>query len=213
MSQYDAEAADFDAEPYPATSHAVFVSRLLDTCPVDGAVLDAPCGTGRYFALVRASGRSVVGADQSAGMLAQARAKGLAADLIHIGLQELAFDGAFDGAMTIDAMENVPPEEWPVVLANLHRAVRAGGHVYLTVEEVDEAEIDAGMAEAERHGWPAVRGELIEGNTAGYHYYPGRAQVLAWFDVEGLDVIAEGFDQEEGWGYRHWLLRDRGRST
>lgn len=74
--------------------------------------------------------------------------------------------------MTIDAMENVPPEEWPGVLANLHRAIRPGGHLDLTVEEVDDAEIGAGMAEAERRGWPAVRGEIIEGDTAGYHYYP-----------------------------------------
>ncbi len=208
-AQYDAGAAEFDAEPYPARSHAAFVGRLLETCPAGGAVLDAPCGTGRYFSLVRASGRSVVGVDQSAGMLAQALAKGLAADLIHIGLQELAFDGVFDGAMTIDAMENVPPEEWPMVLANLHRAIRQGGHLYLTVEEVDDAEIDVGMADAERQGWPAVRGEIIEGDTAGYHYYPGRDQVMTWFDAEGFDVVDEGFDQEDGWGYRHWLLRDR----
>ena len=119
----------------------------------------------------------------------------------------------FDGAMTIDAMENVPPEQWPIVLANLHRAIRPGGHLYLTVEEVAEADIDVGLADAERHGWPAVRGEVIEGDTAGYHYYPGRAQVLAWFDAEGLDVVAEGFDQEDGWGYRHWLVRDRGPSS
>jgi SAM-dependent methyltransferase len=208
-TQYDAEAPEFDAHPYPATSHEAFVGRLLDTCPVGGVVLDAPCGTGRYFALVRASGREVVGIDQSAGMLAQARAKGLATALEQVGLQELAFEAAFDGAMTIDAMEYVPPEEWPIVLANLHRAIRPGGHLYLTVEEVDDGDIDAGLADAERLGWPAVRGEIIEGDTAGYHYYPGRTQVMTWFDAEGLDVVDEGFDQEDGWGYRHWLLRDR----
>jgi SAM-dependent methyltransferase len=212
-TQYDKEAPGFDAHPYPATSHEAFVGRLLDTCPVGGIVLDAPCGTGRYFGLVRASGRQVMGIDHSAGMLAEARVKGLATALEQVGLQELAFEAAFDGAMTIDAMENVPPEEWPSVLANLHRAIRPGGHLYLTVEEIDDAEIEAGMAEAERRGWPAVRGEIIEGDTAGYHYYPGRHQVMTWFDAEGLDVVAEAFDQEDGWGYRHWLLRDLGRST
>ncbi len=45
--------------------------------------------------------------------------------------------------MTIDAMENIPPEDWPTVLANLHRAVRPGGMLYVTVEEMDQAEIDA----------------------------------------------------------------------
>jgi SAM-dependent methyltransferase len=208
-TQYDKEAPGFDAHPYPATSHEAFVGRLLDTCPVGGIVLDAPCGTGRYFGLVRASGRQVMGIDHSAGMLAEARVKGLATALEQVGLQELAFEAAFDGAMTIDAMENVPPEEWPIVLANLHRAIRPGGHLYLTVEEVDDGDIDAGLADAERLGWPAVRGEIIEGDRAGYHYYPGRAQVMTWFDAEGLDVVDEGFDQEDGWGYRHWLLRDR----
>jgi ubiquinone/menaquinone biosynthesis C-methylase UbiE len=208
-AQYDAEAAIYDDDLYPATSHRSFVERLLATCPPGGTILDAPCGTGRYFELVRASARRVVGIDQSAGMLAQARSKGIAVRLEQIGLQELAFDREFDAAMTIDAMENVAPEEWPSVLANLHRAVRPGGHLYLTVEEVDEADIDAADATARAKGWPAVRGEIIEGDTAGYHYYPGRERVLALLEAEDLEVVAEGFDQEDGWGYRHLLVRSR----
>jgi SAM-dependent methyltransferase len=206
---YDAEAGEYDANPYPSTSHEAFVRRLLDTCPADGTVLDAPCGTGKYFELVRASGRHVVGIDQSGGMLAEARAKGIASRLEQAGLQELALVAEVDAAMTIDAMENVSPEDWPLVLANLHRAVRPGGHLYLTVEEIDDAEIDAAFADAQARGLPAVRGEVTEGDVAGYHYYPGREQVTRWFDAEGLDVVDEAFDQEDGWGYRHWLVRDR----
>jgi ubiquinone/menaquinone biosynthesis C-methylase UbiE len=209
MATYDAGAPSYDAEPYPATSHGAFVERLLETCPAGGTVLDAPCGTGRYFELVRASGRGVVGIDQSAGMLAQARTKGVASRLEQVGLQELTFSGEFDGVMTIDAMENVPPEDWPLVLANLGRAIRPGGHLYVTVEEVDEADIDTAFADAQARGVPAIRGEIIEGDVAGYHYYPGREQVLRWFAAEGLDVVAEAFDQEDGWGYRHLLARRR----
>jgi ubiquinone/menaquinone biosynthesis C-methylase UbiE len=205
---YDAEAATYDDEPYPATSHATFVERLLERCPPGGTILDAPCGTGRYFELVRASGRRVVGVDQSAGMLAEAAAKGIAARLEQLGLQELAFDREFDGVMTIDAMENIPPEDWPTVLANLHRAVRPGGVLYLTVEEVDEAEIDGAFDAARARGLPAVRGEIVEGDVAGYHYYAGREQVMAWLGAEGLTVVAEAFDQEDDWGYRHLLLQD-----
>ncbi|MDF2734702.1 MAG: class SAM-dependent methyltransferase [Chloroflexota bacterium] len=207
--QYDAEADGYDDDPYPGTSHAAFVGRLLETCRPGGTVLDAPCGTGAYFELVRASGRRVVGIDQSAGMLAQARAKEIATRLEQVGLQELKFDAAFDGAMTIDAMENVPPEDWPRVLANLHRAIVPGGHLYLTVEVVDDSEIDAAFAESTAKGLPAVRGEIIEGDTAGYHFYPRPEQVAVWLDSEGLDVVEEGHDQEDGWGYRHLLLHSR----
>ena len=72
------------------------MARLLATCPPDGLVLDAPCGTGQYFPLVAAAGCRVVGIDQSAGMLEQARARGIAVDLQQVGLQELAFDGEFE---------------------------------------------------------------------------------------------------------------------
>ncbi len=105
-------------------------------------------------------------------------------------------------------MENVPPEDWPTVLANLHRAVRPGGHIYLTVEEVDDTVVEAAFASLKERGLPAVPGEVIEGDTAGYHYYPGRERVLGWIAAEGLAVIAEEYvHARDEWGYRHWLLR------
>ncbi len=206
-AQYDAEAPDYDANPYPTTSHTRFVDLVVASCPPDGVVLDAPCGTGPYFARVRAAGRRVVGIDQSAGMLEQARAKGLADRLENIGLQEMPFESEFGASMTIDAMENVPPEDWPLVLANLHRAVKPGGYLYLTVEEVPDAEIDGAFEDGQAKGLPLVRGEVIEGDTAGYHYYPGRERVAEWLLTEGLTVVEEASDWEDGWGYWHLLVR------
>jgi ubiquinone/menaquinone biosynthesis C-methylase UbiE len=157
---------------------------------------------------VTEAGRRVVGIDQSSGMLAQARKRSLAESLSQVGLQELTFDREFDGVMTIDAMENVPPEDWPIVLANLHRALRPGGHVYLTVEEIPTDEIDEAYADALAKGLPAVHGEVIEGDTAGYHYYPGRPRVDAWLEAEGLELVEEAIDPLDGWAYRHLLVRD-----
>jgi SAM-dependent methyltransferase len=185
----------------------MFVGRLVGTSPRGGTVLDAPCGTGRYFATVVDAGRRVVGVDQSAGMLDKARARGLATRVEQVGLQELAFDSSFDAAMTVDAMEHVPPEEWPLVLANLRRSIKAGGHLYLTVEEIDQASIDDAYDAALRGDLPVVRGEVIEGDVGGYHFYPGRDRVLAWLDGAGLEVVAEELDQQDGWAYRHFLLR------
>jgi len=210
-ADYDADAATYDDAPYPTTSHTAFIDRLVATCPPNGLVLDAPCGTGQYFGRIRDAGRRVVGIDQSTGMLAQARRRGLAERLEQIGLQELAFDAEFDGAMTVDAMENVPPEDWPLVIGNLRRAVKPGAHLYLTVEEVDDAEIEAAWDLNRERGLPAVRGEVVEGDTAGYHYYPGRDRVREWLTAEGLELLDEATDQEEGWAYWHlFVVASRG---
>jgi hypothetical protein len=110
--------------------------------------------------------------------------------------------------MTIDAMENIPPEDWPLVLANLHRAVRPGGHLYLTVEEVDDRNVQEAFASLAATGAPAVRGEIVEGDVAGYHYYPGRERVLGWIAAQGLEVVVEEYEHvRDAWGYRHFLLR------
>jgi SAM-dependent methyltransferase len=210
IAAYDAEAPDYDTNEYPSETQHDWVVRLLRRLPPDSMVLDAPCGTGKYFPLVAAAGHRVAGVDQSAGMLEQARARGIAVSLERLSLQDLAYRQRFEAVLTIDAMENVPPEEWPLVLSNLHRAVRPGGLLYMTVEEVDQSMIDAAFDALSHAGLPAVRGEVIEGDVAGYHYYPGRDQVLAWFAAEGLEVAEEGFTQEDGWGYRHFLLRDTG---
>jgi len=86
--------------------------------------------------------------------------------------------------------------------------VRPGGHLYLTVETQDDEAIDRAFAHNAAKGLPAVRGEIIEGDTAGYHYYPAREQVVRWLTAERLELAAEAFDQESGWGYLHFLVRD-----
>jgi SAM-dependent methyltransferase len=207
VAAYNAEAATYDRHPYPNKPQQTWVRRLLTLCPERATVLDAPCGTGRYFPLIAAAGHRVVGIDQSPGMLARAQRRGIAFDLEHVGLQELSFVDRFDAAMTIDAMENVAPEDWPVVLANLRRAVRPGGHLYLTVEEHHDADFTAAHETLLARHLPAVRGEVIDGDVAGYHYYPRREQVIEWIAAVGLDLVDEAYHQEDGWGYRHLLLR------
>ena len=209
VAEYDEMAAEYESFGYPVTLQETFIARLVETVPRGGVILDAPCGTGKYFARVATAGRRVVGIDQSTGMLAEAARKGIAETLAQVGLQELAFDGAFDAVMTVDAMENVPPEDWPTVLANLRRAVRHGGPLYITVEELRDDLVEAAFADLVARDLPAVRGEVIEGGAAGYHYYPGRERVLAWLAEQRLDVLDEAYEAGPNgeWGYRHFLLR------
>jgi SAM-dependent methyltransferase len=182
------------------------VERVIASCPPDGTILDAPCGTGRYFEIVLAAGRRIVGIDQSAGMLAEARAKHPEAALQKTGLQELDFNAEFDAAICVDAMENVFPEDWPIVLANLHRAVRPGGLIYLTVEQIDAEEIDMVFAEAAADGLPVVRGENTH-RGGGYHYYPTEDQVASWLAAEGLEVVEQDHSSADNYGYHHLIVR------
>ena len=148
----------------------------------------------------------LITASQSVGMLDQARAKFPAAELIKSSLQELDLEPDFDGLLCIDAMENVPPEDWPAVLANLHRVLHPDGLLYLTVEEHDQADIDAANADGIARGLPLVPGEILFHGTD-YHFVPTRSQVGAWISDEGLAIIDQADSPGEGYSYWHLLLR------
>jgi len=139
-----------------------------------------------------------------------ARAKWPDARFEHVGLQDLAFESSFDGIMCTDAMENVPPEEWPVVVSAFARALRPGGHLYLTMEEIDRAQIEEAFATLKAAGSPTVYGEVIEGETAGYHFYPDRERADLWLAAAGFRPIEHADERLDGYGYRHLLLQRGG---
>jgi ubiquinone/menaquinone biosynthesis C-methylase UbiE len=205
---YTTEGPTYDDGYDPATPvHRRFVSQLIETVPPGGAVLDAACGTAPYAGMVLDAGLGYVGADRSTGMLERASTKRPDARFERVALQELAFEASFDAVMCIDAMENVPPEEWPSVVSAFRRALKPGGHLYLTVEEVDRSGLDEAFAIATAEGVPVVLGELVEGDTAGYHFYPDREQVDVWLTDAGLGTVDQADEWLDGYGYRHLLLR------
>jgi len=123
-------------------------------------------------------------------------------EIIYRELREAEQD--FDAAMCVDAMVNVFPEDWPLVLANLRRALRPGGHLYLTVELLDEQELERVFAEATASGLPVVRGEHTS-RGGGYHYYPPLGQVAAWVRDAGLESLDSGVGDD----YYHLLASGR----
>jgi SAM-dependent methyltransferase len=195
-------------------THRDCLTRFLDLCPPSAHILDAPCGTGKYWPLILSSGRTVHGIDQSAGMLAQARKKHPDVPATKLGLQEMEYRSAYDGAICVDALEMIPPEDWPLVLGNLHRALKAGGPLYLTVEIQDEAEIAKAFDDARAAGLPVVYGEwAYEGGDhgdwaqdGGYHFYPRRDQVIGWLAEAGFQLLSEAEDEV----YHHYLVRKSG---
>lgn len=216
MRRVDEQQEDALAPGYNARwgemepTHQAFVETFLSKLPPGGRVLDAACGTGKYFPLVLASGRSLLGVDHSGGALAQAGTKFPHVPTEKHGLQDLPYRDEFDGVMCVDAMEFVPREDWPEVLERFRRALRPGGWLYLTVELVPADQVRVMNEEARRSGLPVVEGEVMWDEPDGYyHHYPSMEQVRAWVAHAGFVIQkeVEGPWHEEGYAYHHVLAR------
>jgi len=187
-----------------APTHQRMYTRFLELTPPGAWILDAACGTGKYWPLILDSGRVVFGLDQSGEMLSRAKAKYPQGAIAKLGMQEMSFWGAFDGAACIDAMEFIFPEDWPRVLGNFYRALKPAAPFYFTVEL---AEVDA-LTQAYQDGLaaahPLVYGEWLEGFS--YHYYPALDQVRQWLAAAGFSILEETSGDE----YQHYLVQKIG---
>jgi predicted ester cyclase/SAM-dependent methyltransferase len=182
-------------------THQRFFEHFLSLCPPQALILDAACGTGKYWPIILDSGRRVFGIDQSQGMLSRARGKFPAVPVEKTGLQEMTHIDAFDAAVCMDAMENIFPEDWLPVLRNLHRAIKPGGMLYFTVELLPEQELEGAFEAAQGAGLPILYGEWApEGR---YHYYPKITLVKAWLAQAGFRLI----DETNGEDYHHFLIK------
>jgi 2-polyprenyl-3-methyl-5-hydroxy-6-metoxy-1,4-benzoquinol methylase len=186
---------------YNNDSHRAMLGRFLALCPPAANILDAACGTGKYWPMIFESGRAVRGIDQAQQMLVVASAKFPDVPVEKLGLQEISFAEAFDGIICMDAMEFVFPENWPLVVGNFYRALKPQGHLYFTVELIDEAELRASMDAARAQGLPIVDGEFA--HEDGYHFYPAIEQVRSWVEAAGFAILEEAVGDD----YHHFLMR------
>lgn len=157
-AQEDALASVFDANwAEIEDTHRIFLERFLSLLAPGGKVLDAACATGKYFPLVLAGGHSLLGVDHAGAYLAEAEAKFPEVTTEKHDLQDLPYENNFDGVICVDAMEFIPPEDWPTVLERFRRALHPAGRVYLTVELASEQRVRALTEEARRSGHPTRR--------------------------------------------------------
>jgi cyclopropane fatty-acyl-phospholipid synthase-like methyltransferase len=195
-SRYDTEGGI-----YANASHQQYIQKFLSYFSKPGTLLDAACGTGRYMGLLLEMSHTVIGIDQARGMLDQTRRKFPAVHLEKMDLQEMTYRDIFDGAICMDAMEHICPEDWLPILNNFHRALKPSGYLYFTVEIADENDIKLALQQGQTMGLPMLHGEWI--NTDVYHYYPSMAQVRTWLQQAGLEILEEG----EGDDYHHFVTR------
>lgn len=97
------------------------------------SVLDVCCGTGEQLLAYKERGSVVHGMDRSPAMLGRARRKLGDAALIDADARTIPFEAdSFDLAVCTLALHEMDPEDRPVVLVEMVRVVRPGGHLLLT---------------------------------------------------------------------------------
>ena len=203
-------------------THRVYLQKFLDRVPPHSNLLSAACGAGRYDGMLLEAGHSVVGIDQSAGMLVRAREHFPEVRYQKMGLQEMDFHEAFDGAICMDAMEHISPEDYPVILRGFQKALKPAGVLYFTADraEAPDFDLEAHYQRAKASGLPVVFGEVADveayerameqpnvsgeqADIAVYHYYPPLEKVREWIVGAGLTIEEEG----EGSGLHHFVVR------
>ena len=207
---------------YPNQTHLSFLRKFLGLVPPGSTLLSAACGAGRYDGLLLEAGHRVVGIDQSVGMLARARERFPAIRYEKMRLQDMDFQGVFEGAICMDAMEHIPPEDWPGILRGFWEALKPGGVFYVTVVLAEGEGLEGAYERAREQGLPVVRGEIAdrveeayqetlaqlpdvaaEADEAAYHFCPPLDQTRAWIEAAGFVIEAQG----EGDWYAHFLVR------
>ena len=131
----DAYAALVDTKGHNAYyERPAMLALLPDVAGRD--VLDAACGTGRYADWLADHGARITGFDVSPRMLEHARQRlGDRAELRVADLnQPLAFlaDGSIDLVLCALGLDYV--RDWPPVLAEFHRVLRAAGLLVFSIE-------------------------------------------------------------------------------
>jgi predicted TPR repeat methyltransferase len=148
---FDSFAASFDSKLARLHYRApALVAEMLAEPGVDAAktldVLDAGCGTGLCGPLVVRYARRLVGIDLSERMIAQARARNVYDELVKSELTAYLSDsiGAFDVIVSADTLVYFGPLD--VVVAAAGEALRPGGRLVFTVEELVGDRRDRGYA-------------------------------------------------------------------
>jgi SAM-dependent methyltransferase len=122
-ARYDGHADWYDTFNGPmAETNRAELARLLGGGA--GLCLDLGCGTGLYFDVIRATGRTVVGLDRSADQLRIAQ--GRAGTLVQADAAALPFaDGVFSTVVALWVSTDV--DDFAAVLNEAARVVQPGG--------------------------------------------------------------------------------------
>ncbi len=138
---YDSFARVYDLQHRTFADDLPLYAQVARDLPPGGAILEFGCGTGRVMLPLLQAGFSVTGVDESAGMLALARAQlGPAAELIQADTRALALGPRF--ALVFIALNtflhNLTREDQLATLRAARAHLRPGGVLLIDLPPNDE---------------------------------------------------------------------------
>ncbi|MEM1315402.1 MAG: class I SAM-dependent methyltransferase [Pseudomonadota bacterium] len=139
LAFYDEAAARY-AEEFDAVVDPAPLQRFMADLTPGGRVLDLGCGAGWASAMMSAASFRVRAVDGSPGLVAQARARGVEAEVMLF--QDLAETDAYDGVFASFSLLHAPKAEMPGHLARIRAALRPGGRLYLGMKLGDDEKRD-----------------------------------------------------------------------
>jgi TDG/mug DNA glycosylase family protein len=144
------------------------LNELADGLRRGARVADLGCGPGWHGALLRRRGLRVVGLDNARSMLREARVRARGVHLVRGDLAHLPLArGSLAAAWARNSYMHLPEAELPGALAELHRALRVGAPLRMSLGNIEvlaptARERERGLV-SRRGGEPEFRGRLFVG--------------------------------------------------
>jgi ubiquinone/menaquinone biosynthesis C-methylase UbiE len=176
---YDRIAANYDRR-YQTDRYADaerMLKQWIEEAP-PGMLLEVGCGTGHWLASLAGPGRTVLGLDQSEGMLGVARRAAPNARLVRGAATQLPFaDGSVEALLSMNALHHFPDK--PGFVAEAARVLASGGAFCSIGLDPHRGQLR----------WPVY--EYFEGTRAtDLERYPACERIKGWLGDAGFASCA-----------------------
>jgi ubiquinone/menaquinone biosynthesis C-methylase UbiE len=134
---YDQVAAQYarleDGDSWPRTR---WLEKVLRDLPPGSSVLDLGCGSGDPAGILIAQQHRLTGVDLSREQIKRARRNVPSGTFLHADAASVHFpDASFDAVVSFYTLEHVPRAEHASLFGSIHRWLRPGGLLLLSLEE------------------------------------------------------------------------------
>ncbi len=130
LKYYDENAQSYSQSTIDADM-SFSVNKFLSHVKDGGKILDAGCGSGRDSKTFVEKGYGVVSTDASKNMCREAE-KLLHGEVLCLSFQDMDFEDEFDGVWCSASLLHVPYNEIDLAMANIFRALKKNGILYVS---------------------------------------------------------------------------------